>query len=277
MIAPLEPFRDASCTGRPDSVYERSCRRKDGSKVPVLVGMALLDESDDEVVGFVLDLTAQKHVEAQRALLHDSREALRLRDLFNSIASHELKTPLTALLLSLAAPEQAAGEGGAGQLVAARAGAALRVGRGADGRADSRAAGRRPDPPRPPHPRTCSEMDVVEAVRKVVSGFEVGAGRSGAHRIAVRADGAVTARLDPLRFDQIVTNLLSNAVKYGGGKPIEVRVDHDRAADLGARRGHRRRPRHRSRDDGEDLRALPARDDHRSRSPASASASTWSS
>ena len=69
--------------------------------MPILVGVALLDESDDEVVGFVLDLTAQKHVESQRALLHDSREALRLRDLFNSIASHELKTPLTALLLSL--------------------------------------------------------------------------------------------------------------------------------------------------------------------------------
>ena len=69
--------------------------------MPVLVGVALLDESDDEVIGFVLDLTAQKRVEAQRALLHDSREALRLRDLFNSIASHELKTPLTALLLNL--------------------------------------------------------------------------------------------------------------------------------------------------------------------------------
>ena len=57
------------------------------------------DKSDDEVVGFVLDLTAQKHLESQRAQLQDSREALRLRDLFNSIASHELKTPLTTLRL----------------------------------------------------------------------------------------------------------------------------------------------------------------------------------
>ena len=29
----------------------------------------------------------------------------------------------------------------------------------------------------------------------------------------------------------MITNLLSNAVKYGAGKPIEVRVSHDRAAD----------------------------------------------
>jgi signal transduction histidine kinase len=42
----------------------------------------------------------------------------------------------------------------------------------------------------------------------------------------------VTAQLDPLRFEQIVTNLISNAVKYGAGKPIEVRVGRDRAADL---------------------------------------------
>ena len=34
-------------------------------------------------------------------MLRESQEALRLRDLFNSIASHELKTPLTALMLNL--------------------------------------------------------------------------------------------------------------------------------------------------------------------------------
>ena len=75
-------------------------------------------------------------------------------------------------------------------------------------------------------------MDVVEAVRRVVERVRRSAGTSERHRIAVHADGPVTARLDPLRFDQIVTNLLSNAVKYGAGKPIEVRVSHDRAADL---------------------------------------------
>ena len=67
------------------------------------------------------------------------------------------------------------------------------------------------------------EMDVVEAVRRVVSGFEVGR-NGGACRISVRAEGAITAQLDPVRFDQIVSNLLSNAVKYGAGKPIEIRV-----------------------------------------------------
>ena len=223
MLAPLEPFQSELRRG-PASVYERSCRRKDGKKVPVLVGFAFLDESDDEVIGFVLDLTAQKHVEAQRALLHDSREALRLRDLFNSIASHELKTPLTALLLCLQlltrrlekeVPENAALRAQAlrCESAAARMGelihALLDVAQIHRGRITL----------------NVQEIDVVESVRKVVGAFEVSKD-CGAHRIAVRADEAVTAKLDPVRFDQLVTNLLSNAVKYGASKPIEVLVAH---------------------------------------------------
>ena len=41
MIAPLEPFRTELHRSGRESVYERTCRRKDGSKVPVLVGVAL--------------------------------------------------------------------------------------------------------------------------------------------------------------------------------------------------------------------------------------------
>jgi len=228
MLAPLEPFQSELRRG-PTSVYERGCRRKDGKKVPVLVGMAFLDESDDEVVGFVLDLTAQKHVEAQRTLLNDSREALRLRDLFNSIASHELKTPLTALLLCLQlltrrlekeVPDNAALKAQAlrCESAAARMGelihALLDVAQIHRGRITL----------------NVQEVDVAEAVRKVVSGFEVN--KDGCtHRITVQADGAVRAKLDPVRFDQLVTNLLSNAVKYGAGKPIEVLVDHRGGAD----------------------------------------------
>jgi signal transduction histidine kinase len=75
------------------------------------------------------------------------------------------------------------------------------------------------------------ELDVVEAVRRVAAGLEVGRDCDPG-RIVVHSDGPVTARLDPPRFEQIVTNLLSNAVKYGGGKPIEVRVGRDRSADV---------------------------------------------
>jgi len=230
MIAPLEPFASELHRHGPTSVYERLCRRRDGTTVPVLVGVAFLDESDDEVVAFVLDLSAQKKVEAQRALLHDSREALRLRDLFNSIASHELKTPLTALLLSVQLlsrrlEREAPGNDALRAQAARCESAATRMGELIHALLDVAQIHRG-------HlTLNMRDVDVVDEVRKIVSGFAGGKDGLGA-RIALRADGAVTARLDSLRFDQVVTNLLSNAVKYGAGKPIEVLVGQDRDANL---------------------------------------------
>jgi signal transduction histidine kinase len=229
----------------PSAVYERICVRKDGTTVPTLVGFARLDgaggettdergettdEANDEVIGFVLDLTAQKRVEAQRTLLDDSREALRLRDLFNSIASHELKTPLTALLLNLRllrerVEREQAHEATLRRQVARCESAAARMGELIHTLLDVAQVHRGK------LTLNVRDTEVVEAVRNVVSGFEDGR-TGGAHRIAVQANGPFTARVDPLRFDQIVANLLSNAVKYGAGEPIEVRVNHELAGDL---------------------------------------------
>jgi PAS domain S-box-containing protein len=231
LIAPLDPFQMESPRHGPTSVYELCCRRKDGKLVPVLVGVALLDESNDEVVGFVLDLTAQKSVEAQRTMLHDSREALRLRDLFNSIASHELKTPLTALLLSLQLlshklDREAPGNASLRTQVARCETAATRMGDLIDALLDVAYIHRGR------LTLNVHEMDVVEAVRRVASGFEMSRNNGGACRISVCAEGSVTARLDSVRFDQIVSNLISNAVKYGAGKPIEIRVRHDDSENI---------------------------------------------
>ena len=224
----------------PSAVYERICRRKDGSTVPTLVGIARLDDGggsadeaegeNDEVIGFVLDLTAQKHLEAERTLLQDSREAIRLRDLFNSIASHELKTPLTALLLNLRllrerAERQQPDDAALRRLTGRCEAGAARMGELINTLLDVAQIHRGR------LTLNVRDTEVVGAVRNVVSGFEEGRGGVG-RRIAVRADGPFTARIDPLRFDQVVANLLTNAVKYGGGQPIEVRVNHDLAGDL---------------------------------------------
>lgn len=59
---------------------------KEGRRVPALVGGTLFRTGDPRALGicFILDLTARKAIEEQK-------------DLFLSITSHELKTPLTAL------------------------------------------------------------------------------------------------------------------------------------------------------------------------------------
>jgi two-component system, OmpR family, sensor histidine kinase VicK len=58
-------------------------------------------------VGIVEDITEQRHAETERTrLLREAQEAIRVRDDFLTIASHELKTPLTPLSLRLAGLER---------------------------------------------------------------------------------------------------------------------------------------------------------------------------
>jgi PAS domain S-box-containing protein len=51
--------------------YEKEYCRKDGSRVPVLVGSALFEGSENDGVAFVLDLTERKKAEERQAVLLD--------------------------------------------------------------------------------------------------------------------------------------------------------------------------------------------------------------
>jgi len=56
--------------------YEKELVRKDGSRVPILIGAAATDEAHDEGVAFVLDFTARKAMEEE---LHRTNEGLESR------------------------------------------------------------------------------------------------------------------------------------------------------------------------------------------------------
>jgi PAS domain S-box-containing protein len=79
--------------------FEKEFFRKDGSRVPVLIGVATFEEGGNEGVAFVLDLTERKlAADALRALQMELAHANRLATMGQLVASiaHEINQPIGA-------------------------------------------------------------------------------------------------------------------------------------------------------------------------------------
>jgi PAS domain S-box-containing protein len=79
--------------------FEREFFRKDGSRVPVLIGAATFEDRGQQSVAFVLDLTERKHAaDALRALQTDLAHMNRLATMGQLTASisHEINQPIGA-------------------------------------------------------------------------------------------------------------------------------------------------------------------------------------
>jgi len=85
-----EADRRGACTA-----YEKELIRKDGSRVPVLIGYAYFDEPGKSYICFVVDLTTQKQAEAAAKAYADQLEQSNreLQD-FAFVASHDMQEPL---------------------------------------------------------------------------------------------------------------------------------------------------------------------------------------
>jgi signal transduction histidine kinase len=153
------------------------------------------------------------------------KKEIKARDEFLSIASHELKTPLTAMLLQLQtalynirnvslanfsvenllkmlqSTEQQS------KRLAKMINDLLNVSLITTGRIDL----------------VTEDVDLSQLVNDVVDRFSEKAKKEG-YEIKVKTEENVIGTFDKTRIEQVVTNLLSNAMKYGEKKPIAITV-----------------------------------------------------
>jgi PAS domain S-box-containing protein len=101
-----QAIEDVKRTGT-TRTFEKEYFRKDGSRVPVLVGGATFEEDGSQGVAFVLDLTEQKRAESERKTAEEAVQKMQaelahvtrvttLGELTASIA-HEINQPLSAI------------------------------------------------------------------------------------------------------------------------------------------------------------------------------------
>ncbi|WP_373047330.1 ATP-binding protein [Vulgatibacter sp.] len=161
-------------------------------------------------------------------LFREANEAVRIREEFLSIASHELKTPLTSLRMQVQLFARAQLRAGAAGLSGREIGARIdtiqrqldRLGRLIDRLLDVTriSAGRLHLEVEP--------ADLAEVAREVADRFESHLDGTGP-AIVLRTDGEVRGAWDRFRIEQVLTNLLDNALRFGGGEPVELHVEGD--------------------------------------------------
>jgi PAS domain S-box-containing protein len=201
--------------------------KKNGQEFSAEISLAPL-EIDGQVyaVSAIRDVTDRKKVEEGARLYRKAQDEIRERDEFLSIASHELRTPVTALQLQIqllqraverskqALPPTLAAKMTALDRQTRRIGLLvnelLDVSRMRLGRLELK----------------LEELDLVEVARETVAHLSDEAARSGC-ALSLAADQPQRGIWDRLRIEQVLTNLISNALKFGKQSPVVVSVGGD--------------------------------------------------
>jgi PAS domain S-box-containing protein len=223
------------------SRYAAVGRRKDGTQFAgEISGKPHVYRGRAMRVAVIRDVTDRLRAEEEhvtriqeQAARVSAQEALRLRDEFISIASHELRTPITSLLLNLEVfvPRWRAGQRDFESY-------AVRVRRGL-GRmkrlVDELFEVSRLDAGKL---ALTEEPTDLESVVRDVTDMMAEDLRRASCTLTVHCGGRLHGSWDRLRLEQVAENLLRNALIYGAGKPIEVTVGDAGGRALLAVRDH---------------------------------------
>ncbi len=203
--------------------------------------------SNDEIgklavaINHMGDLLEKSYTDLEQRVRERTAEldrAVKARDEFLSIASHELKTPLSSLKLMvqmrkrmlksnklLSSPEKLQ------QIFDDDDRQLTRLNRLIDDMLDvSRLASGKLE-------LHTEEVELGSLAREIADRFSVQAQVSGSE-ISFEQGPAVAGEWDRYRLEQVITNLLTNAIKYGAGHPIEIAVRGERGKAILTVRDH---------------------------------------
>lgn len=246
---PQEELKQATAEGRYEEEGWRV--RKDGSRFWANVIITALRNAHGELVGFgkvTRNLTERKLAEDALRKSHENLEkrvqertvelaqakeeaerAVKVRDEFLSIASHELNTPLTSLQLQIQIRKLNLERGRSENFTPDRLvkmfnddeRQVYRLTRLVEDMLDIArlSTGR--------YRVLKEEFDLSQLAREVMEKFQPQFQEKGIIA-TVSAPSPVTGLWDRFRMEQVITNLVSNAIKYGHGKPIHVAVTSDK-------------------------------------------------
>ena len=159
-------------------------------------------------------------------LYRDSQDALRSRQEFLILASHELRTPITSLKLAWHSlithtPRPTREQEQAFAIVHRQSKRLERLVH------DLLSVSEMQTGPLSLHLR---DVDLADIVRTVLATLQEEIGRARC-AVSLRADGPLVGHWDRQRLKDMVANLLENAIKFGSGRPVEITVagDEDQA------------------------------------------------
>jgi PAS domain S-box-containing protein len=199
--------------------------RKDGAKYWADIVVTALHDTRGEVRGYsniFRDYSRRRQLEEERAaLLRRLEEGIRSRDDFLGLASHELRTPITALSLRLqhierggaATPEASVIPVTLSSFATLKRGLA-RLSRLVESMLDASQihAGALP--------LDFAPADLSKLARQAVDDHSEQFAASG-FPVEARIEEGISGKVDALRIEQVMVNLLVNALRHGRG-PIEV-------------------------------------------------------
>jgi PAS domain S-box-containing protein len=200
--------------------------KSDGTLIDIeFTGKRIVLEGRELTVMAFHDITVRKKAEKNRILYEASQEALRIRDEFITIASHELKTPLTAIKLQAQMAKRAISKNDLSNMTPERLNKLVD---NMDRQSDR---------------LTHLVEDMLDISRISMGKFimqELNINFSQITRdvlsllsesftlahsqLSVRVEDDVYIKGDAFRIEQLLMNLFSNAIKYGNEKSVEVEL-----------------------------------------------------